>query len=191
MPELRENRGLGAYGNLCLTVIAGCLVFLCYRSVAAEATMPKGREISSVTSERPTRVELVGISANLGNPMPCKLMYKERSGSFGRQGAEWTDDGTLRVQMIGADNAKERVQVEIVDVATGIKNALPIATQREHGGLFGKESKDEPIAVRLVGIERPTGGDKWHAIPVRGPATISGEGGGMIGSHPVEVRVHP
>ena len=187
MAETSGSRGVGAYANTCLTVITGCLVYLCYWTIATNA--PAREQVVNVPSNlKPTRVEIVGIASDLSSPIPCKLMYKEDSRGFVRQ-TQWTDDGTLRVQLAGAETSQQRMQVEIVDVASNIKNALPITTQREKGGLFGVASKDEPIAVRLVGIERPVGGGEWHAIPVRGPAVFNGEKGGMIGSFPVEVRV--
>lgn len=173
MPESTKVQGAGAYANLCLTVIAGSLIYLCYRTATTDAN--------------PTRVEIVRIASNLNTPMPCKLMYKKKS----IYSTKWTDEGTLGVQLKGGEKPQERMQVEIVGVATNIENPLPIKTQQEQkGGLFGSTaSNDGAIAVRLVGIERPRGQGKWHAIPVRGPATMSGELGGMIGSYPIEVKV--
>ena len=163
------------YSNLCLTVIAGCLIYLCYRA--------------TTTDTSPTKVEIVEIASQLNTPIPCKLMYKKESDySYGR--TQWTDEGTLGVQLAGGERRQERMQVEIVGVASNIRTALPIKAKQKGGGLFGStSSNDGAIAVRLVGIEKPRGQGKWHAIPVRGPASVTGEAGGLFGSYPVEVKV--
>lgn len=194
MPESTKVQGIGAYANLCLTVIAGCLIYLCYRTTTTDA--------------HPTKVEIVKIASKLDTPMPCKLMFKKKS----TYSTQWTDEGRLGVQLAGGDKPKEFMRVEIVGVASNIRNPLPIkAKQEEKGRFFGSApSNDGAIAVRLVGIEKGYGKKwdaipaqlvgierpegllgNWHAIPVRGPALMSGESGGLIGSYPVEVQVAP
>lgn len=211
MPKSTEVQGIGVYANLCLTIIAGCLLYLCYRTTTMDA--------------HPSKVEIVGIDSRLNTPMPCKVMYKKKSNySFGR--TQWTDEGTLGVELVGGERRPERIQVEIVGVASSIENPLPIqmkqgqkrglfgstapsdgaiavrlvsiASNIEHplpitakkpaGGRFGVSSYDDAIAVRLVGIERPQGEGKWHAIPVRGPVGMLGEMGGIVGERPIEVK---
>jgi len=183
MPESAKTQGIGLYANLCLTVIAGCLIYLCNRSTS-------DANYRSTSDANPTRVEIVGIASSLKSPIPCKLMFKDESA----YSTQWVDKGALSVRVVGGAKPLERMQVEIVDVASSIQNPLPITTKPPAGGLplFARESSDDDaIPVRLVGIERPQGRGKWHAIPVRGPAMMSGESGGIIGSHPVEVQEAP
>lgn len=181
MPESTKTQGIGLYANLCLTVIAGCLIYLCYRSTSDANYRP-------TSDANPTRVEIVGIASNLNSPIPCKLMFKDKSDYL----TQWLDKGALSVQVVGGEKPLERMQVEIVGVASNIQNPLPTITKKPARSPFGDPSSDDDaIPVRLVGIERPQGGGKWHAIPVRGPAMMSGESGGMIGSHPVEVQEAP
>jgi len=191
MEETKRTSGVGGYANVCLTIIAGCLLFLCYRMTATHAVPMRVQVVAVSPDLKPTQVELVSVATNLTTPIPCKLMYKKES-SYSLPRTQWTDEGALHVHLVDAGKPQQRMQVEIVDVAANIQNALPVTAQRKQGGLFGvTASDDEPIAVRLVGIERPSGHGKWHAIPVRGPAPISGELGGLIGSYPVKVEVEP
>lgn len=200
MPESTKVQGIGAYANLCLTIIAGCLTYLCYRTTTMDSNPAKVEIVR--TDTKPTEVEIVRIASGLNTPLPCKLMYKmpstENLSAFRPKRTQWTDEGSLPVQAGG-------MRVEIVGVASNIRNPLPITTKQEQkSGLFGRtSSKDEPIAVRLVGIEKPAYASvvgKWDAIPARLTEINKGayatweaipvEGGPLFG-RPIEVRVSP
>lgn len=206
MPDSTKAQGIGTYANLCLTVIAGCLTYLCYRSTTMDSNPAKVEIVR--TDAKPTEVVIVRIASGLNTPLPCKLMYKMPAEKYppvwGQKRMQWTDEGSLPVQAGGEGKRQKRVQVEIVAVASNIRNPLPIKTQSERvSGLFGDISpKDEPIAVRLVGIEKPEyprAPGKWDAIPARlteieKAAHAKWQGIPVVGDshgHPVRVRVSP
>jgi len=148
--EISKMEGPRTYANLCLTVIAACVIYLSFRL--------------STTDASPAKVEIVGVASQLDTPIPCKLMFKKRSA----YATEWTDEGKLGVWFTRDTSAPKRMQVEIVSIASDIENALPIKTmqEQESGHFGGRSSRDKPIAVRLVGIEKPAYAE-WEPIPVR------------------------
>lgn len=204
MAESTRVQGMGAYANLCLTVIAACLIYLCY-DTKADRQPSKVESGPTKVESAPTKVKIVGIAPDLSTPLPCKLMFKKKSNeslySFRPVRTEWTDDGTLAVKLVGGVRPVGRMKVEIVGVASNIRNPLPIKTKKAEGGLFGStQLNDGAIAVRLVGIEKGVYA-KWDAIPARlteidwGGASAAWDAipvkGDFIGYPPVVVRVSP
>ncbi len=73
MTETTTANEQGGYANICLTVIAVCLVILCFRSNKSDST----------------RVEIIGVAPSVENALPIKIEREvggvlDRTPSFDR-----------------------------------------------------------------------------------------------------------
>lgn len=67
----------GAYANICLTVIAGCLVY----SVTTHDSKPRSVEIVKISSNVGNSIPVIidGLSSTLRNGLPIKVWEEENS----------------------------------------------------------------------------------------------------------------